>query len=88
MQINKLQNLLTIYYTIIVLKQRSKIFFQIRNNKDTKKWVAQITLNKKNISLGYFKTKEEAAKAYNESAKRYRGNLAKLNQIGGELNGN
>ena len=37
MLINKLQNLITIYYTIIVLKQRSKIFFQIRNNKDTKK---------------------------------------------------
>ena len=42
MQINKLQNLITIYYTIIVLKQRSKIFFQIRNNKDTKKWTVLI----------------------------------------------
>ena len=42
MLINKLQNLITIYYTIIVLKQRSKIFFQIRNNKDTKKWTVLI----------------------------------------------
>ena len=39
-------------------------------SKQAKKYVAQITLNYKNINLGSFSTKEEAAKAYAEAAKK------------------
>jgi hypothetical protein len=42
---------------------------------------AQIGFNGKRIRLGYFKTKEEAAHAYNEAAKKYHGEFAKLNKV-------
>lgn len=51
-----------------------------------KGWIAQITFNRKNIYLGSHYTKEEAALAYNEAARNYFGNFAKLNKIG-EYNG-
>lgn len=36
------------------------------------KWVAQITVNYKQIPLGRFNTEEEAAKTYNDAVKMYR----------------
>lgn len=49
----------------------------------TKKWVSQIgiTINKKETikNLGYFKSKEEAAKTYDNAAKELFGEFAKLN---------
>ena len=47
----------------------------------TKKWRATICINWKIKSLGYFKNKKEAAIAYNNAAKVYYGNFAKLNLI-------
>lgn len=44
-------------------------------------WAARIQVKGKNIRLGFFKTKEEAAMAYNEGAKKYYGNFARLNNI-------
>ena len=38
--------------------------------KDTQKWRAQIKVNKKCVFLGYYKTKEEAAKAYDRAGFR------------------
>lgn len=35
-------------------------------HKQSNKWQAKIMVNKKNISLGYYSTKEEAAKAYDD----------------------
>ena len=51
---------------------------------DTKevKWNARISFgNIKSKHIGIFKTKKEAALAYNEAAKRYHGEYAKLNEI-------
>lgn len=46
-----------------------------------KKWGSQIGHNGKRISLGYYDTKEEAAKAYNKAAIKYHGEFARLNVI-------
>lgn len=48
-----------------------------------KGWIAQITFNRKNIYLGSHYTKEEAALTYNEAAKKYFGEFANLNIVGG-----
>jgi hypothetical protein len=49
--------------------------------KDIKKWEAYICPNYKKRNLGWFDTKEEAAKAYNEAASEYYGQFAKLNEV-------
>ena len=46
-----------------------------------KRWQAQIKSNRKNIKLGRFLTKEEAAMAYNEAAILHFGEFAALNVI-------
>ena len=51
-------------------------------HKNRGKWRAYIRVNKKQISLGMFTSKEIAAIAYNEAAKVYFGNFAKLNSVG------
>jgi hypothetical protein len=45
----------------------------------TKKWLARLTLNGSRITIGYFDNEIEAAKAYDEAAKRLRGEFAVLN---------
>lgn len=45
------------------------------------KWGARIAVAGKRIFLGTFSTKEEAARAYNEAAKKYYGNYALPNEI-------
>lgn len=54
--------------------------FRYENNS-LNPWVATITVNYKNIHLGYFKTEEEAALAYNKAAEEYFGEYAQLNQF-------
>ena len=46
-----------------------------------KKWRADIKVNGKHITIGRYYTEIEAAKAYNEYAKEYFGEFAKLNKI-------
>jgi hypothetical protein len=46
-----------------------------------KRWVAQIACEKKKIHLGYYKDLIEAAKVFNQAAKKYHGEFAKLNKI-------
>ena len=45
------------------------------------KWQGYIMFNGKFIALGQFDTKEDAAKAYNNVAKIYFGEFARLNEI-------
>ena len=47
--------------------------------KSHTKWVSYITINYKQISLGYFDSEIEAAKAYDEAALKYFGEFATLN---------
>lgn len=49
------------------------------NSKLTNKYKAGIYINKKTKHLGYFKTPELAAKAYDKAAKEYFGEFANLN---------
>lgn len=55
---------------------------RMRNPKNPLKfWRAQIQVNNKEIHLGHFGTKEEAAIAYNEGAVLHFGEFANLNKI-------
>lgn len=49
--------------------------------KSKPSWTARIGINGKRITVGYFATKEEAARAYNKAAIKYHGEFAKLNII-------
>lgn len=49
--------------------------------KATSKWRAYIKVNYKFISLGHYKTKREAALAYNKAARYYFGEYAYINLI-------
>lgn len=47
-----------------------------------KKWEAKIRANKKTLYLGVYKEIEDAARAYDEAAKIYFGDFARLNNVG------
>lgn len=50
-------------------------------DSENQKWQAHIQSDNKNMRLGRFSTKEEAAGAYNEAAKKYHREFASLNII-------
>ena len=53
------------------------------DRKKTRKWYAQLFVNRKQYFGGYFETEEEAALAYNKMANDHHGTFARLNQVGG-----
>ena len=57
----------------------SSIYKGISFDKRMKKWRARITLNNKLNHLGFFDCEIEAHKAYDEAAKKYFGQFAKIN---------
>ena len=50
-------------------------------NKKSKKWQAQIWMNNKCKVLGQFLNEKEAAKVYNQTAVKYQGKFARLNEV-------
>jgi len=60
-------------------KKCSSVYKGVHWNKSGKKWGAMIRANRKPIYLGYFTDEIEAAKAYDEAAKKYHGEFACLN---------
>lgn len=54
---------------------------EIRERKTGTVWIAYIVKKCKKISLGSYKSKIDAAKAYNNAASDYFGEFAKLNKI-------
>ena len=50
-------------------------------SKDKKKWAVWLSVNKKNKQFGYFDDEKEAARVYNEVAKKHRGEFAVLNNV-------
>lgn len=47
--------------------------------KHARRWRARITVNKKGITIGYFKDKTHAARAYDQAAIKHYGKFARLN---------
>jgi len=51
------------------------VFFR----KDSSKWVSKIMIGRKRIQLGRYDSEIEAARAYDEGARKYHGEFARLN---------
>lgn len=62
----------------------TSIYKGVSYRPDRSKWVAKLWKDNKSIHLGYFKTEEEAAKAYNRAACREHGEFAKINDTKNE----
>jgi AP2-like factor (euAP2 lineage) len=59
----------------------SSTFRGVSFSRSTSKWRAGIEVDGKSINLGSYDTEEEAARAYNEAAKKYFGDKAYQNPI-------
>lgn len=64
-----------------IRKNNSSGFKGVSYRKDYGKWRSYIVFNNKQINLGSYNTKGEAARAYNKAAIKYHGEYAALNTI-------
>jgi hypothetical protein len=60
-------------------KNTSSRFIGVYFDRQRNKWVGRITHNRKKIWLGRFDSEIEAARAYDEGARKYHGEFARLN---------
>ena len=57
----------------------SSQFKGVSLNKARSRWVAFIRIDGRNTQLGYFQDEEDAARAYDEAARKHHGEFAYLN---------
>jgi len=57
------------------------VYFKKNRHGNNRRPVAAIQVKGKKVHLGYYKTVQEAARAYNEAAIKYFGEFARLNQL-------
>lgn len=62
--------------------QCSSKFKGVYWQKSSKRWCAQISINRKNTFLGFFDSEEAAALAYNDAAVEHYGEFANINILG------
>lgn len=60
-------------------KNNKSGYYGVSYNNEKSRWVSMIYKNKKKIFLGYFDCPIEAAKIYDDAARLYHGNFAKIN---------
>lgn len=64
-----------------LLKTNKSGYKGVSFENQTKKWKVQICIHSHNMNLGRFATKKKAAKVYDEAAKKYFGEFARLNNL-------
>ncbi len=62
---------------------RSSRFKGVWHDRRTGKWQAYITADRRRYHLGVFGHEEDAARAYNDAARRLHGAFARLNEVPG-----
>jgi hypothetical protein len=68
----------------VLLTHNSSGFRGVSWCKNQNRWRTRLAVDGNLMHVGYFTDKLEAAKAYNEAAKKYHGEFATLNPIEGE----
>ncbi len=67
------------YNRILLRKSKTSKYKGVNWKKEARKWIVRIGVNGKQKQVGYFKDEIQAAKAYDEAAKKYHKEFAALN---------
>ena len=70
-----------IFNSRVLGKNNTSGYKGVSLGRSGEKWIAQIKINYKNIYLGLFSDKIDAAMAYNNAAVKYFGEFAKINPV-------
>lgn len=68
-------------YNSKVRRNKASRFKGVYWSKQKRKWHARIFIGGRNIHLGFYDSEEDAARAYNEAAKKYLGEYARINEL-------